>query len=31
MDMSNYGYSKAYLNFLGINSDVLSQIILRGK
>ncbi|KAL4449799.1 hypothetical protein ABPG74_008172 [Tetrahymena malaccensis] len=31
IDISNYGYSKSYLDLLGINPETLSQIILRGK
>ncbi|KAL4467418.1 hypothetical protein ABPG72_011016 [Tetrahymena utriculariae] len=31
IDFSNYGYSKSYLDLLGINAETLSQIILRGK
>ncbi|KAL4484813.1 hypothetical protein ABPG74_019990 [Tetrahymena malaccensis] len=31
IDFSNYGYSKSYLDLLGINAEVLSQITLRGK
>ncbi|KAL4501620.1 hypothetical protein ABPG72_018671 [Tetrahymena utriculariae] len=31
IDISNYGYSKSYLDLLGINPETLSQIVLRGK
>ncbi|KAL4484814.1 hypothetical protein ABPG74_019991 [Tetrahymena malaccensis] len=31
LDLQNYGYSKSYLDLLGINAETFSQIILRGK
>ncbi|EAR86212.2 hypothetical protein TTHERM_00700950 (macronuclear) [Tetrahymena thermophila SB210] len=31
LDLQNYGYSKSYLELLGINQETFSQIILRRK